>query len=158
MSEDTQDKTKEVQKAFSEVAAEFAAEAGKAAEENPESLKVENLADEQQMEFNSKFFRMYNIYFKNLIKGLNKKGAARVIERLIAYPLETEAKLHWASKNEENAFLIGNQLLEVKYLMYKYVLTEQMAKAKMEQDMKNKEGMFKETTVEEKENGENKES
>ncbi len=155
---DKVDKTEEVQRAFSEVAAEFAAETGKAAEEDIESLKVENLAGDQQMEFNSKFFRMYNIYFKNLIKGLNKKGAARVIERLIAYPLETPGKLTWTSKNEENAFLIGNQLLEVKYLMYKYVLTEQMAKAKMEQDMKNKEGMFKETTVEEKENGENKES
>lgn len=150
-----ENKTETIQKAFSEVASEFAQETGKTAEEHPEELKAENLPPIEQMEFNSKFFKMYNMYFTNLIEGLNKKGAARVIKRLIAYPLETEARLVWTSKKEEDAFLIGNQLLEVKYLMYKYVLTEQMAKAKMEKDMKNKEGLFKETTVnEEKENGE----
>lgn len=138
---DELDKTQEVQKAFSEVAAEFAAETGKTAEETPEELKAENLPGDQQMEFNSKFFKMYNIQFKNLIKGLNKKGAARVIERLIAYPLETPNEMTWTSEKEKNAFLIGNQLLEVKYLMYKYVMSEQIAKATMEKLKKDiKEG------------------
>lgn len=144
------DKTEEIQKAFSEVAAEFAAETGKAAEENPEELKAHNLPEDQQMEFNSKFFKMYNTHFAGLITKLPKKSAARVIKRLIAYPLET-SDLTWVSKEEKDAFLIGNQLLEVKYLMYKYVMSEQIAKETIEK-IKN------DTNKGEAANGENKES
>lgn len=121
------DKAEAVQQAFSEIAAEFAAETGEVAEKAPDQLKAENLPQAQQMEFNAKFFKMYNMYFTNLIDGLPKKSAARVIKRLIAYPLET-SDLTWTSKQEEDAFLIGNQLLEVKYLMFKYVMNEQIQK------------------------------
>lgn len=145
MSEEV-DKTKEIQKAFSEVASEFAAETGKTAEEAPEELKAHNLPEAQQMEFNAKFFKMYTVYFHNLIDGMPKKAAARVIKTLMAYPLET-GKLRWKDKKEEDAFLIGNQLLEVKYLMYKYIISEQMQKEVLDNVNKNNE---------EKANGENK--
>lgn len=127
-----ENKTEEIQKAFSEVAAEFAAEVGQKAEEAPEELKAHNLPEAEQMEFNSKFFKMYNNHFQNLVKGMNKKALMRVIGRLIAYPLETPGDLKWGSKQESDAFLIGNQLLEVKYLMFKYVVSEQVAKETME--------------------------
>jgi len=140
-----ENKTEEIQKAFSEVAAEFAEETGKLAEEKPEELKAENLPQDQQMEFNAKFFKMYTMYFHNLIDGLPKKAAARVIKTLMAYPLET-GKLKWKDKKEEDAFFIGNQLLEVKYLMYKYIINEQMAKETLDK-------LKKDVKEEKKENG-----
>jgi hypothetical protein len=127
-----ENKTQEIQQAFSQVAAEFAAETDKKATETPEELKAHNLPEDQQMEFNSKFFKMYNTQFQNMIKGMNKKALMRVIGRLIAYPLETPSELKWNSKQEHDTFLIGNQLLEVKYLMFKYILSEQIAKETLE--------------------------
>lgn len=151
MAEDV-DKTEEVQKAFSEIAAEFAAETDKLATETPEELKASNLPEAQQMEFNSKFFKMYNIQFCNLMDRLPKKSVARVVKRLVAYPLETPENMTWTTKQEKDAFLIGNQLIEVKYLMFKYVMSEQITKETMEKlkaDTQAKEGVT---------NGENKES
>lgn len=130
MSEENQ--KEEIQRAFSEVAAEFAEETGKLAEEAPGELKAASLPEAQQMEFNSKFFKMYNIQFANMIESLPKKSAVRVMKRLIAYPLETPANMTWTSDKEKNAFLIGNQLLEVKYLMFKYILSEQIQQETME--------------------------
>lgn len=147
---DDTNKTEEVQKAFSEIAAEFAAETDKTATERPEEMKAENLPEAQQMEFNSKFFKMYNIQFCNLMDQLPKKSVARVVKRLVAYPLETPENMTWTSDKEKNAFLIGNQLIEVKYLMFKYVMTEQITKETMEKlkaDAASKEGVT---------NGENK--
>lgn len=133
-----ENKTEEISKAFSQVAAEFAAETGKKAEESPEELKAHNLPEAQQMEFNSKFFQMYNQQFGSLIKNLNKKALSRVIQRLVSYPLETPSNMTWGSKQESDAFLIGNQLLEVKYLMFKYILSEQIAKETMEKVLEEK--------------------
>lgn len=127
-----ENKKEEIQRAFSEVAAEFAEETGKLAEEAPQELKAASLPEAEQMEFNSKFFKMYNIQFINMIDSLPKKSANRVIKRLVAYPLETPGNMTWTSDKERNAFLIGNQLLEVKYLMFKYILSEQIQKETME--------------------------
>jgi hypothetical protein len=123
-----EDKSEEIAKAFSEVAAEFAEETAKDAVENPDALKMENQNMLQQMEFNSKFFKMYSIQFDNMMNSLSLKSARRVIKRLIKYPLETPSEMVWQSKKEQDAFLIGNQLLEVKYLMFKYILNEKLQK------------------------------
>lgn len=131
-----ENKTEEIQQAFSQVAAEFAAETDKLATETPEELKAENLPPDQQMEFNSKFYKMYYKHFINLTSRLNKKALRRVVDRLVGYPLESPNEMKWGSKEEQNAFLIGNQLLEVKYLMFKYILQEQIQKAKDEEAKK----------------------
>lgn len=128
----SENKTEEIQRAFSEVASEFAQETGKKAEENPDSLKAENLPPPEQMEFNARFFKQYYSFFCNVIDELPKKSAARVIKRIMGYPLETPSEMTWTSEKEKNAFLVGNQLAEVKFLMYKYVISEQMTKETME--------------------------
>lgn len=139
---------------MSKVAYDHAQETLKIAEENPEALKIENQAALEQVEFASRYFRMYNKVFVNMINTMNKKAAARVITRLISYPLETPDKLTWSSKQEKDAFLIGNQLIETKYMLFKYVAMGEAEKAKLasQQNEKDKD-IFKEKTEGEKVNG-----
>jgi hypothetical protein len=103
----------------------------KLAEENPEAVKIENQSAADQVEFASRFFRLYNKQFVSMINQMNKKAAARVITRLVAYPLETPDKLTWVSNDEKNAFLIGNQLIETKYMLFKYVAMGEAEKAQL---------------------------
>lgn len=123
---------KSEEKPFSEVATEFAEKAHKQAIEDPASMKIENQSAMDQVEFASRFFQMYNSVFRNMINKMNKKAAARVITTLVAYPLETD-KLSWRSKEEKDAFFIGNQLLETKFMLYKYVAMGEAEKAKLAQ-------------------------
>lgn len=123
----------EVIQPFSEVAMEFAEKNKKLADEDPESLKIENQSAIDQVEFASRFFQMYFKQFGNMINKMNKKAAARVITRLVAYPLETPSDMTWVSKDEKDAFLIGNQLIETKYMLFKYVAMEEAEKAKLAQ-------------------------
>ena len=121
---------------FSDVAIEFAEKNKKLADEDPEKLKIENQSAADQVEFASRFFQMYFKQFNNMINKMNKKAAARVITRLVAYPLETPNDMSWVSKDEKDAFLIGNQLMETKYMLFKYVAMEEAEKAKLLQDNK----------------------
>ena len=117
-------------KPMSEVATEFAQEINA---KSDEELKAHNLPEDQQMEFQARFFQMYFKVFQNKINKMPKKAAARVITRLIAYPIETD-NLTWLSSDEKDTFLIGNQLLETKYLMFKYMLKNEIEKAKLEEE------------------------
>ena len=133
MSEEVKEQT------FSETALEFAEKTHKQAVEDPEAMKIENQSAADQVEFASRFFQMYNKQFNMMINKMNKKAAARVITRLVAYPLETPDKLTWVSPDEKNAFLIGNQLIETKYMLFKYVAMNEAEKAKLMQDSKKEE-------------------
>jgi hypothetical protein len=124
------------EKPFSDVAIEFAEKNKKLADEDPEKLKIENQSAADQVEFASRFFQMYFKQFNNMINKMNKKAAARVITRLVAYPLETPNDMSWVSKDEKDAFLIGNQLMETKYMLFKYVAMEEAEKAKLAQEPK----------------------
>lgn len=115
-------------KPLSETAVELAEEIGKTAQENPEELKIENQAPDQQIEFVARFFHMYLPVFKQKLSKLNKKGLQRVIERLVEWPLN-EKELKWPFKEEKDAFLIGDRLLESKYAMFRYVINDEMQKA-----------------------------
>lgn len=127
------------EKPFSEVAIEFAEKTAKQAKEDPESMKIENQSAMDQLEFASRYFQMYNKVFVNMINTMNKKAAARVITRLISYPLETPKDMKWNSKPEKDAFLIGNQLIETKYMLFKYVAMDEAEKAKLRQEPVKKE-------------------
>ncbi len=116
---------------FSDVALDFAEKNAKIAQEDPEAMKIENQSAADQVEFASRFFQMYNKQFVTMINKMNKKAAARVITRLVSYPLETPSDMTWVSQDEKNAFLIGNQLLETKYLLYKYTMMEEAKKAEL---------------------------
>ena len=124
---------------FSEVATEFAEKASKQAKEDPESMKVENQSAMDQVEFASRYFQMYNKVFVNMINTMPKKAAARVVTRLVSYPLETPKDMKWASDVEKNAFLIGNQLIETKYMLFKYVAMNEADKANLAQQPKKEE-------------------
>lgn len=137
MSEEVE--VKEEQK-FSDAALEFAEKNAKLANEDPEAMKIENQSAADQVEFASRFFQMYNKQFVMMINKMPKKAAARVIQRLVAYPLETPDKLTWVSNDEKNAFLIGNQLIETKYMIFKYVAMNEAEKAKLAQETVKTEG------------------
>lgn len=111
----------------------------KLAEENPEAVKMENQSAADQVEFASRYFQMYNKVFVNMINSMAKKAAARVITRLVSYPLETPDKMSWSSKAEKDAFLIGNQLMETKYMLFKYVAMGEAEKAKLAAEPKKVE-------------------
>lgn len=130
--------TYEEEPKFSDVAIDFAEKAHKQAVEDPASMKIENQSAMDQVEFASRFFQMYNSVFRNMINKMNKKAAARVITNLIAYPLET-GNIKWQSKEEKDAFFIGNQLLETKYMLFKYVAMNEAEKAKLAQEPKKEE-------------------
>lgn len=124
---------------FSDVAMDFAKDAAKTAKENPDAMKIENQSAADQVEFASRFFQMYFKQFNVMINRMNKKAAARVITRLVAYPLETPNDMTWVSKEEKDAFLIGNQLMETKYMLFKYVAMNEAEKAKLAQENKKVE-------------------
>lgn len=128
----------EVEKPFSEAITEFANET---MAKSDDELKVENLPIDQQVEFAAKFFQMYNPIFANKIDKMQKKAMARVIKRLMAYPLETPKDMTWNSKEEKDAFLIGDRLLETKYAMFKYVVNEELQKAnELKKEEKKEDG------------------
>lgn len=128
--------SEEPKEKFSDIVYEHAQETAKIAEENPDALKIENQSAAEQVEFASRYFQMYNKVFVNMISAMNKKAAARVITRLVSYPLETPTNMTWNSKQEKDAFLIGNQLIETKYMLFKYVAMGEAEKAKLAQEPK----------------------
>jgi len=114
-------------KSTSEQLTDYAQEMGKAAE-NPEELKIENQAPDQQIEFVAKFFHMYLPIFKQKFKKLSSKAKDRVMERLLEHPLG-DKKYNWPFKEEKDLFLIGDRLLESKYAMFRYVINDELQKA-----------------------------
>lgn len=116
----------EEKKTFSETATEFIKEVS---EKKDEELKIENQPADQQIEFIARFFHMYMPIFKQKIQKLNKKALIRVLERLVEHPLNEKA-LKWPFQEEKDIFLIGDRLLESKYAMYKYVINDEIQKAK----------------------------
>lgn len=131
-----EERTEGSKEKFSDIVFEHAQETAKIAEENPDALKIENQSAMDQVEFASRYFHMYNKVFVNMVNKMPKKAAARVITRLISYPLETPDKMTWTSPEEKNAFLIGNQLIETKYMLFKYVAMGEAEKAKLAQEPK----------------------
>jgi hypothetical protein len=133
--------SEEVKEKLSDIALDFAKDAAKTAKENPEAMKIENQSAADQVEFASRFFQLYFKQFNTMINKMNKKAALRVITRLVAYPLETPNDMTWVSKEEKDAFLIGNQLLETKYMLFNYVAVGEAEKAKIAQQSKKEENV-----------------
>lgn len=119
----------ELKKATSEELMEYAKEMGEAAEKNPDSLKIENQAPDQQIEFVARFFHMYLPIFKQKFKKLSNKAKDRVVERLLEYPLGETKSYKWPFKEEKDLFMIGDRLLESKYAMFRYIINDELQKA-----------------------------
>lgn len=72
-------------------------------------------------------FKLYQPKFVQLVDRLPLKQARRVLKRLVTYPL---ADKQYAPKSEaeKNAWAIGDRLLEAKYVMTIFAMSEQMNK------------------------------
>ncbi len=86
----------------------------------------------------AQLFFLYQPKFKLLVNKLPLKALRRVINALIEYPLQDKDYKH-QSEGEKNAFLIGDRLLEAKYLMIIHQMHDQIqSKVKQEIEDENK--------------------
>lgn len=64
----------------------------------------------------AQLFYLYSPKFGQGLNSLSKKALQRLIMKLVTYPLN-EKQLKHQSELEKNMFLIGDRLLESKYVM-----------------------------------------
>jgi len=89
----------------------------------------------------SQLLYMYTPIYENLVNGLSSKARTRLLKKLISFPLN-EKELASTSQQEEQAFQIGNRLLEAKYVLI------------MDTYAKNIESMQKQSELETQQNPE----
>lgn len=97
----------------------------------------------------AQLFYLYHPKFTMLIDALPKKALTRVLKKLVTYPL-VDKTYKGQSEIEKNAYLIGDRLLEAKYVMTIFAMGEQMAK-KIEKE-EAEEAKIEKITEENKEN------
>ena len=89
------------------------------------------------------FFSMVYPMYRDRVNGLNAKDAKRVLEALIAYPLEND-KPEFRNKSVEAVFGLGTQLLDAKFI----ILQAAQVDEKIALDKKIEEGNTNNTEVE----------
>ena len=85
-------------------------------------VEQELLKEEQQSQamapedVASQLLYLYTPMYENFVNGLSTKAMRRLLKKLVSYPLN-EKELASTSAEEEQAFQIGNRLLEAKYVL-----------------------------------------
>lgn len=64
----------------------------------------------------SQLLYMYTPIYENFVNGLSTKAMRRLLKKLVTYPLN-DKEMNSTSPQEEQAFQIGNRLLEAKYVL-----------------------------------------
>lgn len=80
------------------------------------------IKDAAPEEVAAQLFYLYSPRFVQGISMLSKKALQRLITKLITYPLNDKELKH-QSELEKNLFLIGDRLLESKYVMIIHTVT-----------------------------------
>lgn len=73
-------------------------------------------------------FQMYHPRYESLIDKLSYKALKRLAKGLVIYPLE-ERKFQHTSETEKEALILGEKLLQSKFIMFMLSLNEMAAKA-----------------------------
>ena len=103
-----------------------------------EPLKDNEFRNAGPEEVAAQLFFLYQPKFKMLVQRLPLKALRRVINALMEYPIQQIDYKH-QSEGEKNAFLIGDRLLEAKYLMIIHAMHDQIqARIKTEQEAEEK--------------------
>lgn len=92
---------------------------------------------------------LYLPKFQMLLDRLSNKALRRLIYKLVEYPLGEDIKAKTAE--EHNAFMIGNKLLEAKYMMIFHTLAQEMEKRSNEVDQ-SQSSVVESTETQTKEN------
>jgi len=79
----------------------------------------------------AQLFQLYHPMFTNIVAKLSNKQLRRVINALIKYPIEME-NYKPKDENENNAYLIGDRLLQSKYVMMIFTAQDAMNQMKVE--------------------------
>lgn len=81
---------------------------------------------DKDMEVCAQMLTMYTPLFKSKVAGLSNKALRRLINALIEYPLN-EKEYNHREGAEQDAFTMGNQLLQAKFLLMTQTIAEAAA-------------------------------
>lgn len=88
--------------------------------EKEEREVLEQLASRPPEEIAAQFFHMIYPLFKERVNGLMAKDAKKVIDALIAFPIEMDEP-DFRNESSLNVFNLGTRLLEAKFIMQQSV-------------------------------------
>lgn len=80
-----------------------------------DQVPVSNMSDDPE-EMAATLLTLYTPKFEMLVNTLSQKALRRLVKKLVQYPLN-EKDMNATSSAEKNAFLIGDRLLEAKYML-----------------------------------------